>query len=84
MPKFLPGQLGKFKKRFNLKQYVQYSKIAFVPITAYTEINLLYQTCLYFLAPYIYNIDETGLYQHQAVNKGLTTASVPSAKKDKT
>ena len=83
MPKFLPGWLGKFKKRFNLKQYVQYGEIASVPITTYAKINLLCQTCLYFLAPYIYNIDETGLYWRQVVSKGLTTALVSSVKKDK-
>ena len=81
--KFLPRWLGKFKKRFNLKQHVQHSEIASVSITAYTKINLLYQTYLYFLIPYIYNIDETGLYQRQVVSKGLTTTLVPSIKKDK-
>ena len=83
MPKFLPGWLGKFKKRFNLKQYVQYGEIASIPITAHAKINLLRQTCLYFLAPYMYNMDETGLYWRWAVSKGLTTALVPGVKKDK-
>jgi hypothetical protein len=62
MPEFLPRWLGKFKKRFNLKQYVQHGEIASIPIATYAKINLLRQTYIYFLAPYIYNIDETGLY----------------------
>lgn len=83
MPEFSPGWLGKFKKRFNLKQYVQHGEIASVPIAAHAEMNLLRQTCIHFLAPYMYNMDETGLYWRWAVSKGLATASVPGVKKDK-
>ena len=83
MPKFLPGWLGKFKKRFNLKQYIQYGEITSVPITAYAKMDLLRQICLLYLAPYMYNMDKTSLYQRWAISKGLTTALVPSVKKDK-
>ena len=83
MPKFLPGWLGKFKRRFNLKQYIQYSEIASVLITVHTKIDLLYQIYLLHLTPYIYNIDKTGLYWRWVISKGFTTTLVPSVKKDK-
>ena len=83
MPEFLPGWLGKFKKCFNLKQYVQHGEIASVPITVYAKMDLLRQICLLYLTPYIYNMDETGLYWRWVISKGLTTTLVPGVKKNK-
>ncbi|KAF2174718.1 hypothetical protein K469DRAFT_771488 [Zopfia rhizophila CBS 207.26] len=44
---------------------------------------LVRQTCLLFLAPYMYNMDETGLYWRWAISKGLATTLVSRVKKDK-
>jgi hypothetical protein len=39
-------------------------------------------TILY-LAPYLYNMDETGLYWRWAISRGLSTQALPGLKKDK-
>jgi hypothetical protein len=54
-----------------------------VPGSAHAEMDLLRTICRAFLAPYMYNMDETGLYWRWAICKGLATASLPGVKKDK-
>jgi hypothetical protein len=83
VPEFSPGWLGKFKSRFKLKQFESFGEIASVPHTAHAEMDLLRAATRQFLAPYLYNMDETGLYWRWALSRGLSTATLPGVKKDK-
>jgi hypothetical protein len=82
-PHFSNGWLMRFKSRFKLKQHTSYGEIASVPIVAHAQIILLRTITILYLAPCLYNMDETGLYWRWAVSRGLSTASLPGVKKDK-
>lgn len=83
LPEFSHGWLDRFKSRHNIKQYTSHGELASVPVAASAEMKLLRDICRRFLAPYMYNIDETSLYWRWAVSQGLATASILGVKKDK-
>src|SRR5437762_8115798 len=66
-----------------IKERTNHSKLASVPIAAEGEMQLLRHVTLLFIAENLFNMDETGLYWRRVISKGLTTAKLPGAKKDK-
>ena len=83
IPDFLIGWLNKFKKRYEIKKRINYSELVLISITIKEEIQFLYYITLLFITENLFNMDETGLYWRRAISKGLTTAKLPGAKKDK-
>lgn len=66
-----------------MKEYASHDEIASVPITAHAEMNFLRAITILYLASYLFDMDETGLYWRWAISRSLSTASIPGAKKDR-
>jgi hypothetical protein len=83
VPEFSTGWLCRFQGRYNIKQFTSYGEIASVPAIAYAKMVLVRAITILYLALYLYNMDETGLYWRWAISRGLLTQALPSLKKDK-
>ena len=86
MPKQSNSQLEGFKKRYNIKEYVQYSEAASAEIHTLDniiQIEAIRQLCLLYPLRNILNIDETSLNQKRTPDRTLVTKSYSGTKKSK-
>lgn len=84
IPELSDRWLGRFKKRFHIKQRVQHGEAASVPESAEAEMRAVRTLCGDYQEDDIYNMDETGLFWRQSPSIGLTSQIQPGRKKDKT
>ncbi|KAI1003148.1 hypothetical protein K3495_g5062 [Podosphaera aphanis] len=85
--KWSNGWLESFKKKFNIKQYVQHGEGAAADINSDTniaEITEFRDLCSRYPEKDIFNMDETGLFWKMAPMRSLATESTSGRKKSKT
>ncbi|KAI0990930.1 hypothetical protein K3495_g17257, partial [Podosphaera aphanis] len=85
-PKWSNGWLESFKKKFNIKQYVQYGEGAAADINSdanIAQITKLRDLCSRYPEIDIFNMDETGLFWKMAPTRSLATESISGGKKIK-
>ncbi|KAI0997959.1 hypothetical protein K3495_g10231 [Podosphaera aphanis] len=86
-PKWSNGWLESYKKKFNIKEYVQHGEGAAADINSDTNIariTELRDLCSRYPEKYIFNMDETGLFWEMAPTSSLATESTSGGKKSKT
>ena len=85
-PKWSNGWLEGFKKRFNIKEYIQHGEAATADIYSpanITQIEELRQLCATYADEDIFNMDETGLFWKMAPTRTLATEALSGGKKSK-
>ena len=83
-PEFSIGWVGNFKKRHNIKEFVQHGEAGSAPEATEVEMRSLRTLAGEYQEEDIYNMDETGLFWRMTPSRGLATTSRPGLKKDKT
>ncbi|KAI1005963.1 hypothetical protein K3495_g2254 [Podosphaera aphanis] len=85
-PKWSNGWLESFKKKFNVKEYVQHGEGAAADINSdanIAQITELRDLCSRYPEKDIFNMDETGLFWKMAPTRSLATESTSGGKKIK-